>query len=182
MCVRNAERYKIPFKGLKEGEHTFDFEIDRSFFESFERSEIKEGDLHARVNMQKTPRLLTLEFHISGSVRIPCDRCLDEFEMPLSFRETLFVKLGERFEEESANTIIIREEDGAFVISQYLYEFVHLALPMRRVHPDDENGHPTCNPFMLKKLKELSVSVDPKETEMTDQRWSALKDYFKNAN
>ncbi len=182
MCVRNEDRYRIPFKGLKEGEHIFDFEVDSSFFENYERSEIKEGSLHVRVALLKSSRLLTLDFDIRGSVRIPCDRCLDEFDMPITFRDTLYVKLGDRYSEESANTVIIPEEDASFVISQYIYEYAHLALPLRRVHPDDEHGHSTCNPLMIKKLEELSVPTGNEEDTGIDQRWSALKDFFKNAN
>ena len=181
MCVRNAERYRIPFKGLKEGFHTFDFEIDRSFFERFSHSEIRESNLHVQVVLQRSLRLLTLDFSIAGTVRVPCDRCLDEFDMPVSFRETLYVKFGKKKHEESANVLVIPEEETILEIGQYIYEYAHLALPMRRIHPDDEHGHSTCDPLMLKKLKELSIEDDT-EKSRTDQRWSALKNFFKNVN
>ena len=45
--------YNIPLSGLKEGRHTFDFEIGKEFFEEFEESEIKEGSLKAYVEMDK---------------------------------------------------------------------------------------------------------------------------------
>jgi uncharacterized metal-binding protein YceD (DUF177 family) len=182
MCVRNEERYRVPFKGLKEGEHTFDFEIDSSFFESFSKSEIRESNLHVRVVLQKSFRLLTLDFIISGTVRVPCDRCLDEFDLPVSFRETLYVKLGDKRDEVSANTLVIPEDDSFLVISQYIYEYAHLALPLRRVHPEDDQGHPTCNPVMLKKLEELSAETGNNENRETDQRWSVLKNFIKNVN
>ncbi len=182
MCVRNEDRYRIPFRGLKEGEHTFDFEIDRSFFESFSKSEIRESNLHVQVVLQKSTRLLTLDFIIGGTVRLPCDRCLDEFDLPVSFHDTLYVKFGEKRQEESANTLVLPEDDAYLVISQYIYEFAHLALPLRRVHPEDDQGHPTCNPVMLKKLKEFSADTENKENNKTDQRWSVLKDFIKNAN
>ena len=181
MCVRNVERYRIPFKGLKEGSHTFDFEIDRSFFERFSRSEIGESDLHVQVVLQKSLRLLTLDFMIAGTVRVPCDRCLDEFDLPVAFQETLYVKFGEKRHEESANVLVIPEDDAVLEISQYIYEYTHLALPLRRVHPDDEHGHSTCNPVMLKKLEELSVETDNQEDHI-DQRWSVLRNFIKNVN
>ena len=182
MCVRNEDRYRIPFKGLKEGEHTFDFDIDRSFFENFSKSEIREGDLHVRIVLQKSLRLLTLDFIIDGTVRLPCDRCLDEFDMPVSFKETLYIKFGDKRYEESANILVISEDDSSLDVSQYLYEYTHLALPIRRVHPDDENGHPTCNPVMIKKLEQLSSDTGKKEDMETDQRWSVLRNFIKNTN
>ena len=46
-----------------------------------------------------------------------------------------------------------------------------LALPIKRVHPDDKNGKSTCDPVMLKKLEELIID---EETD-TDPRWDELK-------
>ena len=45
--------YTIPLSGLKEGHHTFDFEIGKEFFEQFEESEVKEGSLVANIEMDK---------------------------------------------------------------------------------------------------------------------------------
>ncbi len=182
MCVRNVERYRIPFKGLKEGSHTFDYDIDRSFFERFSKSEIRESDLHVQVILQKTLRLLTLDFVIEGTVRVPCDRCLDEFDMQVSFHETLYVKFGEKRHEESDNVLVIPEDDPVLEISQYIYEYAHLALPLRRIHPDDENGHSSCNPVMLKKLEELSADAETRHNDDIDQRWSVLRNFIKNVN
>ena len=35
--------YTIPLNGMKEGHHSFDFEIEKEFFEQFEESEVKEA-------------------------------------------------------------------------------------------------------------------------------------------
>ncbi len=179
MSVRYADRFRIPFKGLKEGDHSFDFEIDASFFEIFPESEIKEGQLHIEVILHKSTRMLTFDFFIDGTVRVPCDRCLEMFDMPVNFTYSLYVKYGHERLEESANSLIIPEDDYFLNVSQYIYEFIHLSLPLRRVHPDDEYGHPTCNPVMLKKLEELSVEEN---IQTNDERWSALKGILKNIN
>jgi uncharacterized metal-binding protein YceD (DUF177 family) len=47
-----------------------------------------------------------------------------------------------------------------------------LAVPLKRVHPDVENG--TMQSDILDKLNELSVDSEKKE-EKTDPRWDALK-------
>ncbi len=39
--------FTIPVSGLKEGHHVFEFEINNEFFDKFEESEIKEGELAA---------------------------------------------------------------------------------------------------------------------------------------
>lgn len=56
-------------------------------------------------------------------------------------------------------------------LQQQIYEFIMLALPIRRVHPVDKNGNSTCDPVMLKKLDELIVD----EEKDTDPRWDELK-------
>jgi uncharacterized metal-binding protein YceD (DUF177 family) len=47
-----------------------------------------------------------------------------------------------------------------------------LALPVRRVHPDLDNGKSGCNTRMMEKLEKHIVSG---ETERTDPRWDELK-------
>ena len=37
--------YSIPIAGLKEGSHVYDFDIDREFFDEFEKSEILDSRL-----------------------------------------------------------------------------------------------------------------------------------------
>jgi len=64
---------------------------------------------------------------------------------------------------------VIPETDYQFDLSTYIYEFIHLGLPARLLHPDDENGNSTCDPEMLRLLEKLAPAgtVDP--------RWEALK-------
>jgi len=89
--------YNIPLSGLKEGRHTFDFEIGKEFFEDFEESEIKEGSLKAYVGMEKRSSHLDLQIRIAGSVMICCDRCLEMFSKPLDCENRLLVKLGKNY-------------------------------------------------------------------------------------
>jgi uncharacterized metal-binding protein YceD (DUF177 family) len=56
-----------------------------------------------------------------------------------------------------------------------LYEAIELALPTQLIHPDDENGKPTCNSEMLQKLAELTPKEKEQNTTETDPRWEALK-------
>ncbi|GAG53875.1 unnamed protein product, partial [marine sediment metagenome] len=51
--------------------------------------------------------------------------------------------------------------------------YIHLALPPKRAHPDDENGKSMCDAEILKKLKELKGKEIEKQDN--DPRWEALK-------
>ena len=47
--MRKLGNFDIPFTGLKLGNHQYQFEIDKAFFDQFEFSEI--GDAHFKVDL-----------------------------------------------------------------------------------------------------------------------------------
>jgi hypothetical protein len=65
---------------------SFEFDLDDRFFACFEGSELSHGKFHVEVEMEKKERLLNFNFHFDGSVRVVCDRCAEEFDMPLEYR------------------------------------------------------------------------------------------------
>jgi len=170
--------YTISISGLKEGQHTFDFEIGNEFFEEFEESEIKEGRLKAYIEMEKRSSHLTLLVRISGTVMICCDRCLEMFARPLQCENRLLVKPGKSISDDDPDIISLSSDENEVDLRQNFYEYIHLALPIKRVHPDDKNGNSTCNPEMLKKLKELLV--DEEDEKHIDPRWDDLKKLMNN--
>src|SRR5512138_1425120 len=131
----------IPFIGLKVGNHNFAFEIEDEFFEHFEYSEIKKGKLHVDCLLEKQVRMMILNFDINGTVRIPCDRCAEEFDQPIAGRQKLIVKFGADHVEESDEVLVITEQESELDVSQFLYEYIHLMLPFKKVHGTDENGN-----------------------------------------
>jgi len=163
--------YTIGLSGLKEGRHTIDFEIDNKFFENFEESEIKEGKLFANVELEKRSSHVDLFIRISGKVKVCCDRCLEMFFIQLESESRLLVKFGKKIEDIDPDIISLTTDENELDLQQHFYEYIHLALPIRRVHPDDQNGNSTCDPMMLKKLKELIVE----EESENDPRWDELK-------
>ncbi|MEN8224540.1 MAG: DUF177 domain-containing protein, partial [Bacteroidota bacterium] len=140
--MKALKEYVIPFVGLKEGVHDYSYEIDGKFFESFEYSEIDNGKIHADVQMDRQERMLIFEFKMKGFVIVPCDRCLEDMEYPLEVKERLIVKFGQEYEEETEEILIIPETVSQIDISGFIYEYIMLALPLKRVHPD---GVESCN-------------------------------------
>jgi uncharacterized metal-binding protein YceD (DUF177 family) len=102
-------------------------------------------------------------------VEVPCDRCGDPLEQPIEGNSHLFIKFGEEPEEESDDVIIISDRDYQIDVSHYIYEFINLMLPAKRIHGEDENGESLCNPEAIKFLDENSGEQE------TDPRWDALK-------
>jgi uncharacterized protein len=167
--VNRLKEYNIQFVGLEPGNHQFEYEVKDSFFEHFEFSQIQHGDIKVTVSLEKMERMMIFDIGIEGDVLVTCDRCTNEFKLTLSDSQRLIVKLGAEYLEESEDVVVIPETDYQFDLSSYIYEFIHLALPARILHPDDENGSSTCDPEMLRLLETLTPS------ETVDPRWEALK-------
>jgi uncharacterized metal-binding protein YceD (DUF177 family) len=168
--------YALPISGLKEGRHYYDFEINKEFFEQFEESEVKEGNLKAVIEADKRSTHIDLVIRIRGDVRISCDRCLGVFSQTIDCENRLLIKFGKVHDESDPDIITMPADENELDLRQYFYEYIVLALPIQRVHPNDKNGKSTCNPEMLKKLKEHLVN----EENGTDPRWDELKKLVNN--
>jgi len=165
-------KYTIQFKGLKDGQHPYEFELNEKFFEFFANTEVDKGNLLAKVLMVKKTGLLELDITIQGTVNVLCDRCLEKFDLPLNYQGCLFVKFSEsETESEDPDVIFLHPEAHQIDLSGYLYESIILSLPYRKVHPEGKKAQITCNPEMLQKLRKIVVT-GKKET---DPRWDKLK-------
>jgi len=163
------EKYQIQFSGLKPGLHNFEFTLDHTFFEHYSYSDITACEIKVFTVMEKEERMLVFNFDIRGNLDMECDRCGDPLNIEISGKQNLVVKLSDRYEEESEDVQIIKESDGRFDISQFLYEYVCLMLPAHRVHQNDSKGKSLCNPDVIKRLE------DPNLTHEPDPRWEVLR-------
>lgn len=163
------KQFVIPFRGLKNEIHHFDFVIDDKFFDAIEYADLGHGLVNVGLDLIKEERMMIFEFDIHGHVEVECDRCLEPFNQPVNGRERLIVKFGEAFEEQSDEVIIIPEVEYKFDVRPFIYEFIRLLVPMQCIHPDDANGNSTCNRDMLDRLSQEN------EEPRTDPRWDALK-------
>ncbi len=170
--------YSISFKGLTEGLHKFEYQIGTSFFKLFENPLVESGQLNAVVSLNKSQNLLVVDFNISGVVNSICDNCLAPIEIPVDCSERLYFNFGLEYAEQSEEIIVLSYDEHQINVAQWLYEFIIVSLPIRHIHPEDENGNPTCNIQMLDKLNEYRVDegdiLDKKENN-SDPRWDALK-------
>ncbi len=173
-------KYNIEFKGLKEGLHEFDFKVDGKFFEHFEGSLVDKGEIKVVVLLEKRSSFIKIHLKINGWVELVCDRCLENYRQEITNEAELFVKFGEETFDDGENVIWVLPEEHAINLAQPIYEYVSLGIPLRHIHPKNENGKRECNPEMLKKIKKYKYSKN-EENESTDPRWNALKN-LKNNN
>lgn len=164
--------YVVRFSELKEDTETFEYTLGETFFQLFTSPEWESGEIRAVVTVEKRADGITLDFDLHGALTVICDRCLDAFPHKVSAHQVLFVKYGQEEEELDANVVVVSREENQVDLGRFMYEYLVLALPVRRVHPDLENGQSGCNPEMLEKLNKHIVT---EETGGTDPRWDELK-------
>ena len=97
-------KFDVDIFGLQSGRHNYSFDIDESFFQNFEDSLIEAGSLKCHVILEKSERLITIEFKITGNIELICDRSLEPFDHTVDIDEKLIFKYGEA-EEELDNNI-----------------------------------------------------------------------------
>lgn len=174
---------EIEFSGLKSGVYDFDFDLGKDFFEPYENDKLSAGEVTFHVKMEKTEHLMMLYLSFSGEVKTVCDRCLGPLTLSVSGEETVNVKFSDTAVSESYDDIVLPTNAYKIDLAQQFYEMVAVSVPLRCVHPDDENGVPTCDPEMLSYLSEESGEETDSENEPsgdecddeTDPRWQALK-------
>jgi len=185
MC--SLEQFKIDLKALTEDVSPLDYELGNQYFAALDGAEIQSGSLHVSGSIRKTVGFFELQMNISGTVQIPCDRCLDLMDQPIETGLRLVAKLvpAEQLTntEESSNIdkddiIAVDENKGILDIAWFIYETVALAVPIQHVHQPGD-----CNDAMMRVLDEHSAarSSDADANKTTDPRWDALKKLnFKN--
>ena len=175
--MKTLSKYNIVFKGLKPGIHKFNFHVEKDLFDYLGKEIINDCDISVNVVLEKQEALIILTFDISGTLNIQCDRCLDYYNQPVKSENKLFVRYGEKEneEEENEDVIILRPEESEINIGKLIHDFIVLSIPLKKVHPDDKNGNSLCNKEMIKRIKKLSASEEKK----TDDRWTELKKLLK---
>lgn len=171
--MNKLRTFDINLNSLSVGKHIFTYEIDECFFENFAESPVSAGDVYVHLTLEKKERMLLLDFFIDGSLRSECDRCLDEFNLPISCTEKIIYKYegeGIAADLEDPNIVFIAEKTERINVAQLIYEFMMLQIPIKKTCEMDRMGEKTCNPKMLARLEER------KEKENTDPRWDKLKD------
>ena len=172
--MRKQGKYTVRISGLGEGDHDFSFELNKQFFDSFKQSEIANGKVLARVILERKHGIIALRFLLTGEVEVVCDRCLESFNAGVDTAQKIFIKLGDTPGEIEDDVVVIGINDHEIEIGQFMYEFIVLALPFKRIHPLDEDGNSTCNPEMLQTLEDHRAK-NQEQYSQTDPRWDALK-------
>jgi uncharacterized metal-binding protein YceD (DUF177 family) len=167
----NSKEFIIPFVGLPLGKHSYHYDIDDSFFEKVNYSELQKGSVKVDLLLTKQSAMMILDFTISGNIHVPCDRCNEEFDLPIKGNYQLIIKIGGNSSNDDDDIMYISNNESEINITQHVYEYIVLSVPIKKVHPDNAKGKSTCNKKVIKNLEKYSVKNDSKSV---DPRWEKL--------
>jgi len=173
--VKVSEKYRIDIFKLTNDEHEYEFEIDKDFFEIFDFSEIKEGFGNCHVTLVKTSSMITMDFDISISIGLICDRSLDNFDYPIKVNEQIMFKYGDEEADLSDNVKVITQNTQSVNVAHHVFEMMTVMIPMKKLHPRFEESEEEEDEIIY-------TSETPEEDsseETIDPRWNALKDLNK---
>jgi uncharacterized metal-binding protein YceD (DUF177 family) len=171
-----AEDLIIEFVKLKDGKHSFNFRVDKTFFEELGSAEVHKADVEVEVLVDKNVNWMHCHIDIHGSMTVDCHRCLVDIPLGIETKYLLIVKLDSHetvdvdHEDEGVELIYLRPHDFELSIARPVYETSLLALPMIR-NCDDLEIKP-CDQAMIQKLNTLSGETTD---EVVDARWEKLK-------
>lgn len=162
------KNYDIDISKLNLGQHDFHFQIEDKFFELFDYSLIDRGNLAVEIVLDKKTSYIDLAFSIVGNIQLICDRSVDSFDFDLETENEIILKYGEEAEELSDEVEVIPFNIQSLNVAKYIYEFVSVAIPMKKLHPRYAN-EPVEDQIIF------SSQDDELEKSKIDPRWSELK-------
>lgn len=177
--MNSSTEYIIDFKHIKKESEKRTYHLTDKFFSGIEDSMILSGDVSLEVSIVPQPAsTYQVSLSYEGTIKVPCDRCLDPMTLEVEVEESLEVKLGESFNDENNEVIELDAFSPEYDFSWVYYELLALHIPIQHTHEDLSE----CNPDVLKYI----VDVRPKEpntpeiNEVQDSIWGDLRNKFKS--
>lgn len=172
-----ARDLKIQFSGLKEGIHTFHFELSEAFLKEMDYQELDKASFQHEVVLEKSSNMLVVDLTMEGKIECDCDRCTAALTLPVEGQDRFYVKFGDEPSDDDQIEVL---DEGAHTIdlSERIYQLELLSIPFKKVHMDGE-----CDPEVLSYLAEGEMEdyLEEEDSEPEiDPRWNALKDLNKN--
>ena len=171
--MQGSDHFSLPYTGMKDGLHRYRFVAKDDFFARFQGSPITQGEFEVNLILDKRPGLSELDFDIDGRMSTVCDRCTADIKLPVHGRYHLILKTGTG-DDEDVDVIYIREDQPKLDLSQLVYEFICLSVPMMHVYDCSKEVPGVCNQEVLSRL---GVPEPVKEAKPKGGVWDALRDF-----
>ena len=168
------ERYRVNILGLSLSIHHFEYDLGNEFLKKYDAGLVSEGAFKVQVDLDKRETFVDANFNIKGSVKLVCDRSLDEFDYHIDVSPKIIFKYGDEDKEISEDVMMIHRGTETLELGKFLYEFIALAIPMKKLHPrfEDESNDEGGIIYTSETGEEKKEEIDP--------RWEMLKKLNKN--
>ncbi len=166
------KEFSVNIIGLSKKAHLFEFELKDGFFEKYGKETVSSGQFNAHVVLDKKETFIEVDFNIAGLAHLVCDRSLEPFDHSIDLTKKILFKYGDEAQEVSDEIVIITRDQDSLDLGQYLYEFIALSIPIKKLHPRfrEEEIDDESNVKMI-----YSTSQDVDENNEVDPRWEKLK-------
>jgi uncharacterized metal-binding protein YceD (DUF177 family) len=180
--MANRRAFEIAFVGLKPGIHQFEYNLDDKFFIEKGAADFTKANAIVKLSLEKNTGFMLLKFEVGGNAQVTCDRCGNPLKMDLWDEFKVLVKLVDNpdemnEQEEDPDVFYISRTESHLSISDWVYEFVMLSVPMQRMCSKEEVGGPQCNKEVLNKLKEMEAKVTENNAQTL---WKGLDKFKEN--
>ncbi len=166
--------FSVNIIGLNKKVHHFQFELKDYFFERYGKEVLSNGDFDAQISLDVRETFIEADFKISGHTQLVCDRSLEPFRHELHINRKVIFKYGEEPQEISDEIVIITPDQEKIDVGQYMYEFIALSIPIKKLHPDlVGKGEDEEDDADVKLV--YSTSTNSEEKEVIDPRWEELR-------
>ena len=160
--MANRRAFEIAFVGLRPGIQEFSYDLDDKFFKEKGAEDFNLGVANVKLSLDKNTGFLILKFEVGGNAEVTCDRCGNQLKMDLWDEFKMLVKLVDNPEEmnqneEDPDVFYVSRTESHIDVSDWIYEFVMLSVPMQRMCSPEVMGGPQCNNEVLQKLKEMEI-------------------------
>ena len=160
--------YRIPFVGLKPGKHEFQMRVDPEFFACFPHSDVDQVQGEVHVELDKLDTTMTLRLDLDAQLTAPCDRCLDDVNIPLASSDRISIRFGDNTMLED-DLWILGTKEYELDLAHAIFQLVLLAKPSRVIHEKETD----CD-FSMTEWQDDSAQ-DGEDGDDIDPRWAALK-------
>src|SRR5687768_7051854 len=114
------KEFLIPFAGLEQGKHQFEFEINKTFFDDFGFDDYNDVNIKVNLVLEKKITMLELSFKHKGTVNVPCDITNEDFDLPVKGKLDLIVKFSDEFNDDNDEMLILPHGEFQVDVSQYI--------------------------------------------------------------
>jgi uncharacterized metal-binding protein YceD (DUF177 family) len=160
--MTGRREFEIPFVGLKPGIHEYEYQITDKFFTAYQQQDFSNCHATVKVNLDKKTGFILLKFEIGGQLEVICDRCSGNLPLNLWDEFNVVVKLAEDPEmmneqEEDPDVYYISRGESHLHLSDWIYEFINLSIPMQKRCEFEDMSGPNCNKSAAEALRKMKM-------------------------